>query len=269
MKNLWLAVGVAALMLGSACNRQGKTDNIDIIQSYVSKGEVIVADSLPVTLPIEQGCGRVVIRKAPRQTVDVVFDVQDADLLYGKILDVSDTANIRISQIVLPDGSGDGPFGRTVEYDLPMRGAYHLRIGENMMAGEPWGGDFFLELFLGTKIPYTLGRNYFVRNDYEAERLSSPVIATQEQFDAVFDGAAVMGAQPTPIDFSRQYVIAIVEPATDQSVHYTVRNLARIDGKLVLQYRREVGEKRSYSVRPFLMMVVDTLYDGPVELLAE
>ena len=67
MKNLWLAVGLAALMLGSACNRQGKTDNIDIIQSYVSKGEVIVADSLPVTLPIEQGCGRVVIRKASCQ----------------------------------------------------------------------------------------------------------------------------------------------------------------------------------------------------------
>lgn len=267
MKKLWLALGAGMLLLGGACGRQGKANDADIIQTYVSKGEVIIADSLPIGLPVEQGCGRAVIRKTAMQPVEVVFDAQDADFLYGKILDVSDTANIRISQIIMPDGSGDGPFGREIEYDLPMRGAYRLRIGENMMAGEPWGGDFYLELYLGTKIPYTVGSNYFVRNDYDAERLPSPVIRTQEQFDSVFGGAAVMGVLPTAIDFSRQYVIAIVEPVTDHAVHFSVRNLVEIDGKLVLQYRREERDRRSYSVRPFLMVVVDSMYEGPVELV--
>ena len=267
MKKLWLAFGLGLLVWSSACNRQGKTDEVDIIQEYVSKGEVIVADSLPVALSLDTGCGRAVIRKAPTRPVEVVFEVKDADWLYGEIMDVSDTANIRISQIIMPDGSGDGPFGRRIVRDLPMRGTYRLRIGENMMAGDAWGGDFYLELCLGTKIPYQSGCNYFVRNDYEAETLPSPIITFQEEFDAVFGGAAVMGAQPTPIDFSRQYVIALIEPATDQAVHLVVENLVKIDGKLILKYRREVGDKRSYSVRPFLMVVVDAMYDGPVQLV--
>ena len=54
------------------------------------------------------------------------------------------------------------------------------------MAGEPWGGEFMLELWLGCKVPYTEGHNYFVNNSYTEDRLPAATITTREEFDTVF-----------------------------------------------------------------------------------
>ena len=112
-----------------------------------------------------------------------------------------------------------------------------------------------------------LGRNYFVRNDYTSDYLLSNVITTQEQFDAVFGRSAVLGNMPTPIDFDRQYDIAIVEPMTDRAVRYSVEGLVNIGGRINMAYRREVGEPRGYYVRPLLMLVVDGTYPGEIEIV--
>lgn len=51
-------------------------------------------------------------------------------------------ANLRLSQIIMPDGSMDGPFGTETEYSLTQNGGYQLIFNENMMAGDgPWSGD--------------------------------------------------------------------------------------------------------------------------------
>ncbi|USN57435.1 MAG: hypothetical protein H6766_03185 [Candidatus Peribacteria bacterium] len=49
-------------------------------------------------------------------------------------------ANLRLSQIIMPDGSMDGPFGLDTTYDLTQNGGYQLILSENMMAGDPWSG---------------------------------------------------------------------------------------------------------------------------------
>ena len=112
-----------------------------------------------------------------------------------------------------------------------------------------------------------MGRNNVVRSDYTWDYLLSNVMATQEQFDAVFGRSAGHGNMPTPIDFDRKYVIAIVEPMTDRAVRYSVEGLVNIGGRINMAYRREVGEPRGYYVRPLLMLVVDGTYPGEIEIV--
>ena len=56
------------------------------------------------------------------------------------------SANIRFTQIDLPDGKFDGLFGRKLSYSLGKPGRYALIIGQNMMTGDPWMGKFTLKV---------------------------------------------------------------------------------------------------------------------------
>lgn len=60
-------------------------------------------------------------------------------------------------------------------------------------------------------IPYTVCEGYFVRND--ADKVPLGKITSQSEFDKLFGMAAVMGRSITPIDFSKQFVIAVSEKA--------------------------------------------------------
>src|SRR5690606_11717534 len=61
-------------------------------------------------------------------------------------------------------------------------------------------------------IPYVLAQNYFVKNTIGEDRNGIYKIETQAAFDELFSPAASMGkdGKPTPIDFEKQYVIAII-----------------------------------------------------------
>ncbi|MET0637661.1 MAG: hypothetical protein ABWZ25_16650 [Chitinophagaceae bacterium] len=54
--------------------------------------------------------------------------------------------NIRFTQIVLPDGKTDGPFGQTLRYKLTQPGTYQLIIGPSNMADGKVKGDFTIRL---------------------------------------------------------------------------------------------------------------------------
>ncbi|HTG57413.1 MAG TPA: hypothetical protein VL943_14145, partial [Niabella sp.] len=55
-------------------------------------------------------------------------------------------ANIRISQVVRPDGSTDGPFGQQLVYDIKQRGNYTIVINKSNMASGTQVGDLFITL---------------------------------------------------------------------------------------------------------------------------
>ncbi len=57
-------------------------------------------------------------------------------------------ANLRFSQIVMPDGSMDGPFGIKTGYNLNQQGWYTLIFSENQMAGERWSGEAVISITL-------------------------------------------------------------------------------------------------------------------------
>jgi hypothetical protein len=109
-------------------------------------------------------------------------------------------------------------------------------------------------------IPFEEVSNYFFRND--AEIPENPVIDSAEQFDALFGAAAFMGkgGQVTPVDFDKEFVIAVVNPVTDCSTELAPESLRKVDGELVFSYNETIGEQQSWTMQPILLVKVDRKY---------
>lgn len=58
------------------------------------------------------------------------------------------SGNLRLSQIVMPDGNMDGPFDQNTTYDLDQLWWYQLIFHENMMSGDPWSGNAIITVTL-------------------------------------------------------------------------------------------------------------------------
>ncbi len=110
-------------------------------------------------------------------------------------------------------------------------------------------------------VSFTEARNYFFRND--APMPASLKITSKEEFDRYFGMATTMGddGQPTPIDFSRRFVIAKVLPATNVRSEITDVSLNETGAdELRLRYRVSQGQEMSYTTQPFIILIVDAKY---------
>ncbi|MGS2762720.1 hypothetical protein [Sinomicrobium sp. M5D2P9] len=141
------ALGLIVLLLLIACG--GKREKTGEKKSGPTGSPVagiteISRDTLALSL--ENGFVKGEIYKEERDKKYFVLKT-DAPVQLSARLESKDTlANLRFTQIFFPDGSADGPFGRELEYELEKPGTYVLSVGENMMAGEPWSGDFTIEV---------------------------------------------------------------------------------------------------------------------------
>lgn len=120
------------------------------------------------------------------------------------------------------------------------------------------------------EVPYTIANHYFVRND--VKKLPNGKITNQSDFDNTFGMATVMGndGKPTPIDFKKQYVIALSKPESSRGGEIKVHNLRSDgDGSLILTYSYTEGDERSYSILPCIILIVDKRYKGKVVLKEE
>lgn len=52
----------------------------------------------------------------------------------AKINTLEKGRNLRINQIILPDGSADGPFSKEMKYNKKKNGTYKIIFGKNLMA---------------------------------------------------------------------------------------------------------------------------------------
>ena len=95
-------------------------DSISVtVKGYVSrKGEPVIC-----MLPVSQG---------KKLTAHLVAERKSAE--------------IRFSHIDFPDGTADGPFGDSLQYDLKQKGMHKLYIAPNMMASDPVKTDFTLTI---------------------------------------------------------------------------------------------------------------------------
>jgi len=101
-----------------------------------------------IILDVSNGATRLKIRKKEGQSVYLKFSSGDYTRLAGSLSSTDSSANIRFSQMTMPNGEMDGPFGREISHDLPVRGDYLLRISESLMAGDPWGGEVDITIIL-------------------------------------------------------------------------------------------------------------------------
>ncbi len=117
------------------------------------------------------------------------------------------------------------------------------------------------------EIPFSIAKNYFVKKDIET--VKNPKITTQKEFDQIFGMATTMSEEgkPTPIDFSKQFVIAVVLPETDIATElHAVDLIQNEEEKLIFTYQKEEDKKISHTIKPLLMVLVDNKYQGEVIL---
>lgn len=128
--------------------KAGKSFEKEMPVSIKKDSIIAVTDSSVVYLPLTQGKGSIEIHKEASDRVHLEFDNPGYKKLYGLITTQDSIANIRFNQIIMPDSTMDGPFGREIKYDLTTNGTYSLILSESLMAGDPWEGDFHVEISL-------------------------------------------------------------------------------------------------------------------------
>lgn len=117
--------------------------------ALLNKDSIVVSpDSGLIYLTLVNGRSSIQIHKKARERVSLDFRNSGYTTLKGLITPKDSMANIRFNQIIMPNGDMDGPFGRDIEYKLTGDGQYRLILGESLMAGDPWEGNFNVEITL-------------------------------------------------------------------------------------------------------------------------
>lgn len=110
-------------------------------------------------------------------------------------------------------------------------------------------------------VPFSELDNYFFKNGQDIP--DNPIIDTEEAFSSLFGMASFMGSdgKPTPIDFGKEFVIAVVNPVTGFQTDLEPESLQMEDGELVFTYNETVGESQTWSMQPILLIKVDRKYE--------
>lgn len=111
-------------------------------------------------------------------------------------------------------------------------------------------------------IPYQIAENYFIKNN--VKDTVPATITTRAGFENYFGMAAHMGknGKPTPIDFGKKYVIVVDYPNTKRNIDMQPGLLIKRGADITFNFKINRGPKMRYSIRPFLMIVVDKQYAG-------
>ena len=111
-------------------------------------------------------------------------------------------------------------------------------------------------------VPYTELEHYFFKNGQDIP--DNPIIDSEEAFVSLFGMAPILGesGKPTPIDFEKEFVIAVVNPVTEFHTEVKPVSLRMENGELVFTYNETVGEKQSWSMQPILLVKVSRKYEN-------
>ena len=118
------------------------------------------------------------------------------------------------------------------------------------------------------EIQYSKVINYYVFNS--ATDVPA-LIKTEEMFNDYFGAAAFMGknGMPTPIDFSKEVVIAVVLPETNFPTTIEPIRLTKKDKRLVLYYSVKEDLPVSFTMRPMLLIKTSAKKAEKVKLVRE
>ena len=110
-------------------------------------------------------------------------------------------------------------------------------------------------------VPYSELDHYFFKNGQAVP--DNPKIDTEEAFASLFGMAPVMGegGKPNPVDFGKEFVIAVVYPVTEYHTELDPESLRLENGELVFTCDETVGEKQSWSMQPVLLVKVSRKYE--------
>ena len=120
------------------------------------------------------------------------------------------------------------------------------------------------------EVPYEVAKNYFFKNDLDILP-ASPKITSAEVFNKLFGMATTMGedGKPTPIDFSKHFVLAIVHPVTDYATEIKPVKVTEKGDSLFYTFEVNKGEKQTYSIKPISIIILDKKYENKEVVLLE
>ncbi|MFV0346548.1 MAG: hypothetical protein ACK5IQ_09935 [Bacteroidales bacterium] len=104
-----------------------------------------------------------------------------------------------------------------------------------------------------TPSDYTVFENFFPKNDIETGTVMV-LISNKEDFDKYLGVGKTMTNLIVHPDFSKEVVAVICLPTTNKSTTLSVSDIKRDKGSILLNISQEVGEERSYSIRPSLVL---------------
>jgi len=112
-------------------------------------------------------------------------------------------------------------------------------------------------------VTYKVASRYFIKNN--VGELPNK-IDSREEFEKYFGAAAVMGknGMPTPIDFEKEYVIAVTVDANNKSTELQPVSLIKKGKEINFDFSVIEGNETSYTTRPSLVIVVSKEIDGNV-----
>ena len=97
-----------------------------------------------------------------------------------------------------------------------------------------------------SEVVFEVAKNYFFKNDQVIPEY--PKIVSEEEFTKLFGMATTMGedGKPTAIDFTKQFVLAIVLPETDFATEINPVKVEEKGDSLLYSYEVKTGEKQSF-----------------------
>lgn len=156
MKYGWLLVTFCFGLFGCTQSQNHSIEN----SLKNEKGIMDKATNGATTSPIPQNLSQKIISPGSdtlianlqmdknNRRLEIPVFIDSARILFVQLNSADSTANIRISQIGMPDGTYDGPFGRSLKYKIKMQGNYKIIIGQNLMAGNPWAGNLEMKAWV-------------------------------------------------------------------------------------------------------------------------
>ncbi|GAB3015943.1 hypothetical protein GCM10027051_20040 [Niabella terrae] len=81
---------------------------------------------------------------SPTQAIHFTITDLEPGWIHISIEPTQPHTNIRISQILMPDNSTDGPFGQELDYEIRQRGDYTFIISRSNMASGSPEGDLYI-----------------------------------------------------------------------------------------------------------------------------
>ena len=147
--------GVALLILFWSCDTNSGTVSPSIQEDTLGHSEKKVAPILvdttdktgflfPGSNPLEM----TLTKEKKESHLETSVYIKSGDSLFVQLSSKDKKANIRITQIEFPDSTFDGPFEQDLRYKIKQHGKYVIITGPNMMAGNPWAGDFTMKAWV-------------------------------------------------------------------------------------------------------------------------
>ena len=148
MKNKFIYC--STLLILCSCHQNENKDNRDQPRPAIHTEELTAQsdDSANSLFPQKDTLVFNLTLDSANQHLTVLIRILAGDTLYANLASKDSKANIRISQLGFPDSTFDGPFGKKINYKIKDTGEYKIIIGENMMAGDRWNGNFELKAWV-------------------------------------------------------------------------------------------------------------------------